>query len=110
MLSKTTFSELSKYFDEKTLYAVKLLKVVSKDTIMINVDECRFSKTTKINNSWSKTGVASNLSTENIKGSIGIVSSIASNGVSITGIRKGTITSKSFIECIENLTIIWKRL
>ena len=95
---------------KKTSYAVKLLKVISKDTIMINADECIFSKTTKINYSWSKTGVASNLSTEKIKGSIGIVSSIASNGVSITGIKKGTITSKSFIEYIENLTIIWRRL
>ena len=52
----------------------------------------------------------SNLSTQIIKGSVSIVSSIASNGMSITGVRKETITSSSFIEYMKHMTAALKRI
>ena len=95
---------------KKALFTIKLLKMINQGSIIINVDEWVFSQSTKPNYSWSKVGVPSNRSTEIVKGSISIVSSITSNGVSITAIRKGTITSSSFIKYIGHLFSIWRRL
>ena len=77
---------------------------------MVNIDEWLFSKYTKINYSWNKLGMSSNLSTEKVKGSVGIISSIMFNGLSFTGIWKGTVTSKTFIEYIKSLLITWNQL
>ena len=77
---------------------------------MVNIEEWLFSKYTKINYSWSKSGMSSNLSTEKVKGSVGIISSIMSNGLSFTGIWKGTVTSKTFIEYIKSQLITWNQL
>ena len=85
---------------------MKLLEMIGKNFILVNFDEAVFSPSTKTNYSWSITGVPSNLSTQIICGSISIVSSITSNGLSVTDVRKGTITSSSFIEYIDNLFIV----
>ena len=91
-------------------FAVKLWRITKKSTIFINVDESTITRSTKINYSWGWKGIPLNLPTLGIKGSIGLVTAIMSNGVSVTGIRKGTIKSDSFIEFIKHLLVIWKRL
>ena len=95
---------------KKVLFAIKLLKIINRFTIIINFDEAMLSYLTKTNYSWNKTGRPSNLSTQNMKGSILIVSSILSNEFSISGLKKGTITSRSFIEYMENLFNLWRKL
>ena len=95
---------------KKILFTVKLLKTLKRDTVMVNIDELLFSKYIKINYSWSKSGMSSNLSTEKVKGSVGIISSIMSDGLSFTGILKATVTSKIFIEYIKSLLITWNQL
>ena len=72
----------------------------------MNIDESVISSTTKANYSWSIKGEPSNLSTIVYTGSVSIISSIFSNGVSISGIRKGTITSSSFIEYVDHMLSI----
>ena len=46
----------------------------------------------------------------NITGSISIVSSILSNGISITEERNGTILPLSFIDNMKHFAVIWARL
>ena len=86
---------------KKTLFVVKLLKIIRRSTLLVNIDEWIISYSTKSNYSWSKKGVPVNLSTTILKGSLSVVSAICSNGVSITGIRKGTMESSTFIEYID---------
>ena len=54
--------------------------------------------------------MTSNRSTTLFSEYVSIVSSILSNGISITGVRNGTIKSNTFIEYIEHLIYVWKRL
>ena len=95
---------------KKMLFSIKLLKIFRKSWILVNIDESVISNSTKSNYSWSRKGVPTNLSTITMKGSISIVTAILSNGVSITGIRYGTIKSSSFIEYINHLLAIWRKL
>ena len=95
---------------KKILFTVKLLKIVRRSTLLVNIDESVISHSTKSNYSWSQKGTPANLSTMLLKGSISVVSAICSNGVSITGLRKGTITSRSFIQFIDHLFKVWSRL
>ena len=88
------------------LFTIKLWRTISKSTVLINVDESSITKSTKTNYSWEWKGIPLNLPTQSIKGSMGLVTAIMSNGVSVTGIRKGTIKSDSFIEFIEYLLVI----
>ena len=95
---------------KKTLFVVKLLKIIRRSTLLVNIDEWIISYSTKSNYSWSKKGVPANLSTTILKGSISVVSAICSNDVSITGIRKVTIESSTFIEYIDHLFTVLSRL
>ena len=94
----------------KTVFTVKLLKIINGALLLVNTDEAVFSKSRKTNYSWGRKDMPSNLSTQIIKGSVSIVYSIASNGMSITGVRKGTITSSSFIEYMKHMTSALKRI
>ena len=95
---------------KKVLFTVKLLRFIQKSTLLINIDESNFSSSTKSNYSWSQKGAPSNRSTAVFRGSISIISAILSNGISITGIRKGTIWSSSFIEYADHMLAVLKRL
>ena len=95
---------------KKILFCIKLLKIVRRSTLLVNIDESIIFNTTKSNFYWGQKGASSNLSTIGFKGSISIVTAILSNGVSITGIRKGTITSSSFTEYMDHMLTVWARL
>ena len=64
----------------------------------------------KINYSWNRRGMTLNRSTTPFSESISIVSSILSNGISITVVRIGNIKTNTFIEYIEHLIYVWMRL
>ena len=74
---------------KKILFTVKLLSFVQNSTSLINIDESSFSSSTKSSYSWNLKGAPSNRSTKIFRGSIRIISAILSNGISITGIKKG---------------------
>ena len=92
---------------KKVLFAVKLLKIINNSTVLINIDESSISDSTKANYSWGLKGISKNISATIIKGSINLVTAILSNGISITGIKSGTVKSDTFIEFIEHLLNIW---
>ena len=94
----------------KILFLVKLCKLIKRGSILVNIDEAVYSPPTKINYSWNRIGMTSNRSTTLFSESVSIVSSILSNGISITGVRIGTIKSNTFIEYIGHLIYVCKRL
>ena len=94
---------------KKTLFSIKLLNTIRKSTLLANIDESVISNTAKINYSWNRIGSPSNFSTIIYSGSISIVTEILSNDLNITGIRKGTITSNSFVKYIDHMFTIWSR-
>ena len=95
---------------KKTLFWVKLLKIIQRSTLLINIGETWVSYFTKSNYSWWSKGISANLSTIKMNGSISIVSAIWSNGISITGLRNGTITSKSLVEYTNHMLTVCSRL
>ena len=95
---------------KKILFSIKLLKVINKSTILINVDESTFSYNIKPNYSWSKRGWPANLSNAIMKGSVSVISRILSNGLSISWVGKQNINSELFIEFIVHMLGIWKKL
>ena len=110
MLVKTTHDKLENIKAKKILFLVKLCKLIKRGSILVNIDEAVFSPSTKINYFWNRRGMTSNRSTTLFSESVSIVSSILSNGISITGVRIGTIKSNTFIEYIGYLIYVWKRL
>ena len=72
----------------------------------MNIDEAVIPQSTKANYSLSRIDAPSNCGSKTIKGSIRIVSTILSNVMSITGVRKGTIASNSFIDYMKHLAAI----
>ena len=95
---------------KKILFTVKLLSFVQKSTLLINIDESSFSSSTKSSYSWNLKVAPSNRSTKIFRGSISIISAILSNGISIKGIKIGTIWSSSFIEYVDHMLAVLKRL
>ena len=95
---------------KKVLFAVKLLKTMDKSTVLINIDESAISNSTKANYSWGPKGIPQNLSTLSIQGWISLITAIASNGMSITGIKRGSVKADTFIEFLKHLLAIWNRL
>ena len=95
---------------KKILFLVRLCKMINRCSVLANVDESILSKSTKANYSWSRKGESTNWSTIIFSGSISIVSTILSNGVSVKRAWQGTINSEIFIEYIEHLLVVCKSL
>ena len=95
---------------KKALFSIKIIEVLRLSMLLVNVDEASLTDMTRRNYSWSKRGFPSNLSNLIIKESISLMSSILSNGVSVTGLKYGTINSEAFIEYIINLLKVWEAL
>ena len=105
MLIKTINNKLENIETEKNTFSSKTIK---HDYILVNVDESVLSSSTKINYSWNWKGIPSDRSAILFGGSVSVVSSIQSNGISIIGVRPGTIQYDTFIEYIEHLLHIRK--
>ena len=95
---------------KKILFSIKVWRIINSSTVFINIDESIITKSTRANYSWGCKGLPLNLSSLSIRGSIGLITAIMSNGISVTGAKKGTIKSSSFIEFIKHLLTIWNRL
>ena len=57
LLLNHSFSKL-----KKVLFSVKLWKMITRSTVLVNVDESSFSRSTKTNHSWSLKGFTSSIS------------------------------------------------
>ena len=95
---------------KKALFSIKIIEVLRQSMLLVNVDEASLTVMTRRNYSWSKRGFPSNLLNLIIKESISLMSSILSNGISVTGLKYGIINSEAFIEYIINLLKVWKVL
>ena len=103
--SRPTNINLKKINNIRLLFAVKYLKEVSTETLMINVDESSLNKEIKSNYSWDIKGKS--IETKNISftGSISWVLAILSNGSWIWFFGSSFVDSDSFmwfIKIMEN--------
>ena len=85
---------------KKTLFSIKIIEVLRQSMLLVNVDEASLTDMTRRNYSWSKKRLPSSLSNLIIRESISLIGSILSNGVSVTGLKYGTINSEVFIKFI----------
>ena len=63
MFYKAVNIELENSQTKKILFLVRLCKMINRQSILANVDESVFSRSTDTNYSWSRKGEHSNLST-----------------------------------------------
>ena len=87
----------------KVLYNVRLAKWLSHLSLLVNVDGSSFSKDTHIGYSWAKTGEEKVVKGIIFKGSISVISSIATDGKAYTEVVEGTLTGAKFIAYLDRL-------
>ena len=110
MISKAFVNRSFNLKNKKILFAVKLLKIINKSTVLINIEKSAISDSTEANYFWRPKGVPQNLSSIAKRGSINLITAIASNEISITGNRSGTMKVDIFIEYMKHMITIWNRL
>ena len=75
----------------KVLFSVILAKHLSKHTLLINFDESSFSRLTKRWYTWLIKGAPGSMKNIQLKGSLNLVSAIASSGSTYSAISIGTM-------------------
>ena len=95
--SRPTNINLKKINNIRSLFAVKYLKEVSTETLMINVGESSLNREIKSNYSWGIKGKS--IETKNISftGSISLILVILSNGSWIWFLSSNSVDSDSFV-------------
>ena len=79
------------------LFAVKFSKQITKETLLINIDESSIDRSTKEKYSWGFKGTP--IETKNVwfRGSVSMVMAICSNGSWINFVINETINSENFV-------------
>ena len=88
---------LKKINNIRSLFAVKYLKEISTNTLMINVDESSLNRDIKSNYSWGFKGKHIEAKNVSFSGSISWILAILSNGTWIWFLSSNSINSDSFI-------------
>ena len=78
--SRPSTFNITKIKASRKLFWVYFIKRLEPSTLLINVDESVFSRTSKINYSWSTKGVCAELKNTPFSGSTSMILSILSNG------------------------------
>ena len=76
----------------------------------MNVDGSSFSKDTHIRYSWTKTGEEKVVKRIIFKGSVCVISSIATDGKAYTEVVEGTLTGAKFIAYLDRLLKYLKKI
>ena len=80
----------------RNLFAVKFSQFISKDTLLINIDESSINRNTKLQYSWGFKGVPIESQNSLFVGSVSMVMAILSNGSWINFVINETINSTNF--------------
>ena len=80
----------------RNLFAVKFTQFISKDTLLINIDESSINRNTKLQYSWEFKGVPIESQNSLFVGSVSMVMAILSNGSWINFVINETINSANF--------------
>ena len=114
-LSHKRISSCSVYQDPlrteimKYLYVIKFSNIVDCSKVFVNIDEVSFSKSTKMNYSWSKKGETWVMNNTSLQGSNSFISAIASLGCWRMTKLNSTNDSRKFIEFLGKL-FVWLRV
>ena len=87
---------LDKIFSIRNLFAIKFSKIISKETLLINIDESSINRNIKSNYSWGFKGSPIEAQNAAIEGSVSMIMGICSNGSWINLIVNKTINSNYF--------------
>ena len=91
--SRSNNIDLKKINSVRNLFAIKFSKVITDDTLVINIDEVSINKDTKINYSWGLKGKDIEVWNSSFIGSVNIIAAIWSNGAWMSMILNQTIDS-----------------
>ena len=80
----------------RNLFTIKFSKVITDETLVINIDEASINRDTKINYSWGLKGKDIEVWNSSFIGSVNIITDIWSNGVWMIMILNQTIGSTNF--------------
>ena len=87
---------LNKIKSIRHLFAIKFSKIITKETLLINIDESSINRHIKWNYSWGFKGKSIEVQNSGIEGSVSMILGICSNGSWINAIVNKTIDSKYF--------------
>ena len=95
--SRPNSIDLKRVCSIRNLFAIKFSKVVSKDALLINIDESSINRSVKIAYSWGVNGQPIEFQNISLSGSASIIMAICSNGAWISKVINETIDSNNFI-------------
>ena len=104
--SKTSNINLDKIFSIRNLFTIKFTKIISKETLLINIDESSINRNIKSNCSWGFKWLPIEVRNAAIEGSVSIIMGICSNDSWINLIINKTNFFTIKIEIIKNLLAI----
>ena len=93
----------------KYLYVIEFSNIVDCSKVFVNIDEVSFSKSTKINYSWSKKGETWVMNNASLQGSNSFIGAITSLGCWRMTKLNSTNDSGKFIEFLGKL-FVWLRV
>ena len=91
------------------LFVIEFSNIVDRSKVFVNIDEINFSRTTKINYSWSKRGETWVMSNASLVGSASFISAITSSGCWWRNKLNSTNKSEKFIEFLGKMQV-WLRV
>ena len=101
--SRPTKLDFKKHSWTNAFFCVKLLSILHSLKMIINVDGCCFSRSTKQNYSWLDKGLSCWLQNIKYTGSISLLSAISSNGTHLSAVYSWTIDAKIFVQFLDSL-------
>ena len=107
--SRPTKLDFKKHSWTNAFFCVKLLSILHSLKMIINVDGCCFSRSTKQNYSWLDKGLSCWLQNIKYTGSISLLSAILSNGTHLSAVYSWTIDAKIFVQFLDSLFNIWTK-
>ena len=93
----------------KTLFSIKISKVMNDYDALINIDKTSFSRLTMATRSWSQKGKETKLNNIWFSASISLITGITTFGDVFASSIKWPVTSKSIIEYLSNLDNFLRR-
>ena len=93
--------DFTKLKQSRRLFGVKIGKILSSETLVVNIDESSINRHIKISYSWSFKGLPKEVKSSPFSGSVSIVLAICSNGDWISLFTNTTIKSNKFIQFID---------
>ena len=100
--SRPVFKDFHKIYALKCLFAIELSNIVNDSKVLVNIDEVAFSRSTKINYSWSNKGINWSSRNINFSGSLSLIWAITYLGDWWASWLTSTKNSTIFVEFLGN--------